>query len=69
MSGREKRPHLRQPQSRTCRKAGINIGSMDLVVATIAFHHDAELITLDTGFKAVATVSPLKANVLSKPPA
>lgn len=50
-----------------CHEKGINAGSLDLLIAAIAIHHDAELITFDAGFGMIASVSALKVNVLKRP--
>ena len=52
---------------RRCRAAGLSIGSIDLLIATTAIHHDAQLITFDTDFPRIAAVSKLRARLL-KPP-
>ncbi len=52
-----------------CHDKGINPGSLDLVIAAIAIHHGAELITFDAGFSMIASVSALKVNVLKRPTA
>lgn len=39
-----------------CRRHGITTGSLDLLIATIALHHDAELVTFDADFEQIATV-------------
>jgi predicted nucleic acid-binding protein len=50
-----------------CHEKGINLGSLDLVIAAIAIHHDAELITFDNDFSKIASVSALKVTVLKRP--
>jgi predicted nucleic acid-binding protein len=50
-----------------CRKAGITAGSLDLLIAVIAVHHAAELITFDTDFQQIATVSTLQVKFLARP--
>ena len=50
-----------------CRDAGINAGSLDLLIAATAIHHDAELITFDSDFSAIAAHSPLKLRLLTRP--
>lgn len=52
-----------------CRRAGIGAGSLDLLIATMAIGHDAELVTFDADFQAIATVSSLKVKLLRRPPA
>lgn len=43
-----------------CRTAGFNAGSLDLIIAAFAIHHDAELITFDSDYLAIARVSKLR---------
>src|SRR5258706_2570959 len=42
-----------------CRKTGFIAGALDLLIATVAIRHDAELITLDDDFKKIAGCSKL----------
>src|SRR5258706_7763289 len=49
-----------------CRQKGITVGSFDLLIATIAQHHAATLITFDDDFPKIATVSNLKVKLLSR---
>lgn len=41
-------------------------GSLDLVVAALAIHPDAELITFDADYLAIARVSKLRVHHLSR---
>jgi predicted nucleic acid-binding protein len=43
------------------------VGSFDLLIATIAIHHDAELISFDDDFLKIASISPLKIKHLKRP--
>lgn len=52
-----------------CRQAGIVIGSMDLLIAATAIHHQLTLITFDQDFQKLATLSTLQVNLLQKPTA
>lgn len=52
---------------RTCRRSGITAGSIDLLIATIAIAHEAEMITFDADFSAIAGVSPLRLKLLVRP--
>jgi predicted nucleic acid-binding protein len=47
-----------------CRDQGFNAGSLDLVIAAIALHHDAEVITFDADFSAISTASTLRVRLL-----
>lgn len=49
-----------------CRDQGINAGSLDLVIATIAIHHDAEIITFDADYPEISKVSKLRVKLLSR---
>ncbi len=49
-----------------CRDQGINAGSLDLLIAAIAIHHDAEIITFDADFAAISNASPLRVRLLSR---
>lgn len=51
----------------SCRKAGVNAGSLDLLIAIVALAHDATLITFDTTFHEIAQTSDLQVELLSKP--
>ncbi len=48
----------------TCLEAGVIMGALDLLIATICIHHDAELVTFDKQFAAMAKVSKLRAKIL-----
>ncbi len=49
-----------------CRDQGIIAGSLDLLIASLALHHDAELITFDTDYQAIARASGLRVLLLSR---
>lgn len=53
--------------ARTCQKRGVNAGSLDLLIAAIAIHYRAELITLDRGFELIAKAIPLRTKLLHRP--
>ena len=50
-----------------CRRRGINAGSLDLLVASIALHHDASVITFDADFERIAAVTDLRVKRLHRP--
>jgi predicted nucleic acid-binding protein len=50
-----------------CRRHGITAGSLDLLIACVALHHDAELVTFDTDFEPIATISTLRVTRLPRP--
>ncbi len=49
-----------------CRDAGLIVGALDLLIATVCIHHDAELIAFDKQFGAIAKLSRLKARILTR---
>ena len=49
-----------------CRDQGFNAGSLDLLISAIALHHDAEIITFDADFAAIANASALRIRLLSR---
>jgi predicted nucleic acid-binding protein len=49
-----------------CRENGFNAGSIDLLIATLALHHDAEIITFDADYLAIARAVPLRVTLLSR---
>jgi predicted nucleic acid-binding protein len=50
-----------------CRKKGVSPSAIDLLIAQVAIHHDAELITFDKDFQSIATASSLRVKCLQKP--
>jgi predicted nucleic acid-binding protein len=50
-----------------CRRNGITAGSLDLLIASVALHHDAELVTFDADFEQIATISKLRVRRLQRP--
>src|ERR1700676_4863604 len=40
-----------------CRRKNITVNSLDLLIATTALHHGAEVVTFDDDFRKIATVS------------
>lgn len=50
-----------------CRNAGVTAGSLDLLIATVAIHHDAELVTFDEDFQPIAQVCKLRLKLLCRP--
>jgi predicted nucleic acid-binding protein len=51
-----------------CRRRGVTAGSVDLLIATVALHHGAELVTFDADFEQIATISDLRVTRLQRPP-
>lgn len=52
---------------RACRKQGISTGSLDLLIASVALHHAATVVTFDDDFVRIATVSDLQVKLLHRP--
>lgn len=51
-----------------CRAAGVNAGSLDLLIAAVALHHGSQLVTSDAGFEAIAKVTGLGVVLLNRQP-
>ncbi len=50
-----------------CRQIGRTVLSLDLLVAAVALHHAAVLVSFDADFDAIASVSELRLNRLVRP--
>jgi predicted nucleic acid-binding protein len=50
-----------------CRQKNITVNSLDLLIATIALCHGAEVVTFDDDFPKIATVSKLQVKLLKRP--
>ncbi|MCX5950789.1 MAG: PIN domain-containing protein [Cyanobacteria bacterium] len=50
-----------------CRQIGRTVLSLDLLVAAVALHHNAVLVSFDTDFEAIASVSELRLQRLERP--
>jgi predicted nucleic acid-binding protein len=50
-----------------CRKKGISVGAMDLLISAVALHHGAELVTFDADFQRIAGISALQVKLLQRP--
>jgi len=50
-----------------CRQVGRTVLSLDLLVAAVALHHNAVLVSFDTDFEAIASVSELRLQRLDRP--
>mgnify|MGYP002622247319 CR=1 FL=1 len=51
-----------------CRDGGFTAGSLDLLIAALAIHHQAELVTFDSDHVEIARHTPLKVRLLSRDP-
>lgn len=49
-----------------CRDGGFTAGSLDLVIAALAMHHQAELITFDADFASIQQHVDLRIRLLSR---
>ncbi|HEY4329157.1 MAG TPA: PIN domain-containing protein, partial [Phycisphaerae bacterium] len=52
---------------RSCRDHHFVAGSLDLLIAAIALHHGAEVVTFDSDYKKIASVSALQVKLLTRP--
>jgi predicted nucleic acid-binding protein len=52
---------------RACRRKGFTVGSLDVLIAVIAIHHSAEIITFDDDFEQIVMVSSLVVTRLKRP--
>jgi predicted nucleic acid-binding protein len=50
-----------------CRQVGRTLLSLDLLVAAVALHHNAVLVSFDADFEAIASVSELRLQRLERP--
>jgi predicted nucleic acid-binding protein len=50
-----------------CRQIGRTVLSLDLLIAAVALHHNAALVSFDADFEAIASVSALRLNRLTRP--
>ena len=50
-----------------CRAAGRMVSSLDLLLAAVALHHSALLVSFDDDFEAIAAVSELQLRRLQRP--
>jgi predicted nucleic acid-binding protein len=50
-----------------CRQIGRTVLCLDLLVAAVALHHDALLVSFDDDFEAIAAVSELRLQRLARP--
>jgi predicted nucleic acid-binding protein len=49
-----------------CRRKNTTINSLDLLIATVALHHRAEVVTFDADFQTIASVSELQVRLLKR---
>lgn len=49
-----------------CREIGVTAGSIDLLISALALHHNAEIVTFDADYLAIARAAPLRVIHLSR---
>ena len=68
-------PVLESPESlwedamtlgQACRDGGFSIGPLDILIASVALHHEAEVVTFDGDYALIAKVSSLKVHLLER---
>jgi len=47
-----------------CQDAGVRVGALDLLIAAVCLHHDAELVAFDKQFAAMAKLCRLRLRLL-----
>lgn len=52
---------------RMCRKQGMTAGALDLLIASTAILHNLELVSFDSDFQHIVTVSSLRLTLLTRP--
>ena len=50
-----------------CRQIGQTVLSLDLLVAAVALHHNALLVSFDADFETIASVSELRLQLIKRP--
>jgi predicted nucleic acid-binding protein len=50
-----------------CRQKNITVNSLDLLIAALALHHGAEVVTFDDDFQKIAGVSKVQVKLLKRP--
>jgi predicted nucleic acid-binding protein len=50
-----------------CRDRGHTAGSLDLLIASVALAHQADIVTFDEDFQEIAAASGLKVKLLQRP--
>lgn len=51
-----------------CRRRGVTVLPFDLLIAAVAIHHGAAVVTFDDDFERIARVSNLRVKFLHRPP-
>ena len=50
-----------------CRQSGLTVASLDLLIAAVALHHNAAVVSFDADFEAIASISALRVQPLRRP--
>lgn len=50
-----------------CKSKNLTVNSFDLIIAAVAIHHNAEVVTFDGDFVDIASVSQLNVKLLNRP--
>ena len=50
-----------------CRQSGLTVASLDLLIAAVALHHNAAVVSFDADFEAIASISALRVQRLRRP--
>jgi predicted nucleic acid-binding protein len=50
-----------------CRRQGVTVGAIDLLISSVAIFHGAELTTFDDDYLRIASHSPLQVKFLQRP--
>ena len=57
----DRRDHIAAAELRNvCRRAGVQIGTIDALLAQLCIHHDLTMLTTDGDFRNIADHAPLK---------
>jgi predicted nucleic acid-binding protein len=51
---------------RACRRQSNLVKALDLLIATVALHHNAEVVTFDTDYEKIAKASGLRVHLLKR---
>ena len=52
----------------TCRRNGVSVLALDLLIAAVALHHGVEIVTFDVDFQHIAGATSLQVRVLQRLP-
>jgi predicted nucleic acid-binding protein len=57
----DREDHIRAAELRNrCRRAGVQVGTIDALLAELCIHHDLTMLTCDSDFARIAEHCPLK---------